>query len=545
MDQRSGFCTTNGIYYSKEEPVELPPASVKLDIVSYVFSHLQNLSGKAYIDASSGLSLDYLSLVRNAKAVAAGLSGLGVRKGDVVLVLSANSVILPCIYLGILSLGAVLTAANPLNSEREILNQIADSKAKFAFTLSSVAYKIAAAKIPLILIDDLVGSAQVRTKGDSEVYISTLAELLLSENKGFTSVEIDQEDTATLLYSSGTTGKSKGVVSTHRNLISAVAAMRKKDRNRNICLFTVPIFHMYGFAFLLRTIAEEGTAVMLRKFDLAAMLSAIERYRVQAVPASPPVLVALIKSPIVNRYNLSSLEFVGSGGSNLGKELVDSFSAKFPDIKIGQGYGLTETSGLVAGWKDLEEHRHRNQGVGFLLRNMEAKLVDIGTGKALPPNQKGELWVRGPSIMKGYLGNKEATEAVIDKEGWLKTGDLCYFDDDGFLFVVDRIKELIKYKAFQVPPAELEELLLSHPEIVDAAVIPYPDEEAGQIPMAFVVRKPGSRLSEEDVMSYIAKQVSPYKKIRKVAFVDAIPKTPTGKLLKKDLIPKAHLTSKL
>nr|ADE75597.1 unknown [Picea sitchensis] len=163
----------------------------------------------------------------------------------------------------------------------------------------------------------------------------------------------------------------------------------------------------------------------------------------------------------------------------------------------------------------------------------------------MPPNHKGELWLRGPTIMKGYLGNDEATASALDTEGWLKTGDLCYIEEEGFLFVVDRIKELIKYKAFQVAPAELEELLLSNQEISDAAVIPYPDDEAGQIPMAFVVRKSDSNLSEEDVINFVSKQVSPYKKIRRVAFVNSIPKSPSGKILRKDLIHQALSTSRL
>lgn len=175
---------------------------------------------------------------------------------------------------------------------------------------------------------------------------------------------------------------------------------------------------------------------------------------------------------------------------------------------------------------------------------MEAKIVDPDTGEALRPGQKGELWLRGPSIMQGYVGDDEATASTLDSEGWLKTGDLCYFDHDGFLFVVDRLKELIKYKAYQVPPAELEQLLQSHQEIADAAVIPYPDEEAGQIPMAYVVRKAGSTLTEAQVMDFIAKQVAPYKKIRRVVFTNSIPKSAAGKILRRELINHALSSSK-
>jgi len=209
-----------------------------------------------------------------------------------------------------------------------------------------------------------------------------------------------------------------------------------------------------------------------------------------------------------------------------------------------QGYGLTESNGTVSSTITDEENRHYGTA-GLLAAHMEAKVVDTTTGKDMPPNHKGELWLRGPTIMKGYFGNDEATESTLDSEGWLKTGDLCYIDDEGFLFVVDRIKELIKYKAFQVAPAELEELLLSNQDIIDAAVIPYPDHEAGQIPMAFVVRKTDSNLCEDDVINFVAKQVSPYKKIRRVAFVNSIPKSPAGKILRKDLVHQSLSSSKL
>ncbi|KAF5179198.1 4-coumarate--CoA ligase-like, partial [Thalictrum thalictroides] len=199
------------------------------------------------------------------------------------------------------------------------------------------------------------------------------------------------------------------------------------------------------------------------------------------------------------------------------------------------GYGMTETTGSVTRMLGPEETK-RHGTVGRLSENMEAKIVDPITGEALPPGQRGELWLRGPIVMKGYVGDDEATAATLDSEGWLKTGDLCYFDTDGFLYIVDRLKELIKYKAYQVPPAELEHLLQSHPEIADVAVVPYPDEEAGQIPMAFVVRKPGSNLTGIEVMEFVAKQVAPYKKIRRVAFVNSIPKSAAGKILRRELI---------
>ncbi|ONK72839.1 uncharacterized protein A4U43_C04F23790 [Asparagus officinalis] len=181
----------------------------------------------------------------------------------------------------------------------------------------------------------------------------------------------------------------------------------------------------------------------------------------------------------------------------------------------------------------------------MLSPNTEAKIVDPDTGAALTVNKTGELWIRGPYVMKGYFKNQEATKSTLLDDGWLRTGDLCYIDEDGFLFVVDRLKELIKYKGYQVAPAELEALLLAHAEIADVAVIPFPDKQVGQLPMAYVVRRSGSKLNGEEVMEFVGKQVAPYKRVRRVAFVSSIPKNASGKILRKDLIKLATSTSKM
>lgn len=379
--------------------------------------------------------------------------------------------------------------------------------------------------------------------------MTTLSEMVKKEPRGIRVREqVNQDDTATLLYSSGTTGESKGVVSSHKNLIAMVQTIVERFRlnegdHKFIC--TVPMFHIYGLAaFATGILAAGSTVIVLSKFEMGEMLSTIVKYRATYLPLVPPILVALINGAdqIRERYDLSSLNFVLSGGAPLSKEMVEGFSEKFPGVTILQGYGLTESAGIGASTDTLEESR-RYGTAGLLSPNTEAKIVDPESGKALLVNQTGELWLRAPSVMKGYFSNPEATSSTIDSEGWLRTGDLCYIDDDGFIFVVDRLKELIKYKGYQVPPAELEALLLTHPEISDAAVIPFPDKQVGQFPMAYVVRKAGTNLSEKAVMDFIAGQVAPYKRIRRVAYVAAIPKNPSGKILRKDLIKLA--TSKL
>ncbi|KAK3439790.1 hypothetical protein EUGRSUZ_B00139 [Eucalyptus grandis] len=354
---------------------------------------------------------------------------------------------------------------------------------------------------------------------------------------------VEQSDPAAILFSSGTTGKVKGVLLSHRNLIALLAGLyhlrEEQDESEQqphpVSLFTLPLFHVFGFFMLVRAFAFGETAVLMERFDFVGMLSAIEKYRVTYMPVSPPLIVAFVKSEIAGKYDLSSLQVLGCGGAPLGKEVADRFKEKFPHVEIIQGYGLTETCGGATRTLGPDEASHHGS-VGRIAENMEAKIVDPTTGDPLPPGQRGELWLRGPTIMKGYVGDDKATAETIDSNGWLRTGDLCYIDSKGFLFIVDRLKELIKYKGYQVPPAELEHLLHSNPDIADAAVIPYPDEEAGQIPMAFVVRKPGSNITESQVMDFIAKQVAPYKKIRRVAFISSIPKSPAGKILRRELV---------
>ncbi|TKY46419.1 4-coumarate--CoA ligase 9 [Spatholobus suberectus] len=327
----------------------------------------------------------------------------------------------------------------------------------------------------------------------------------------------------------------KGVMLTHRNLTASAAgydAVRSKRKEPAVFLYTMPFFHVYGFTFSLRAMVLSDTVVVTERFSLKGMLSAVERFRVTHLAVVPPLMVAVTKNSVTDGYDLRTLEGVACGSAPLGKETAEAFKAKFPNVVIIQGYGLTEsTAGVVR----TPPEANREGTPGKLIAGVEAKIVNPNAGEALLPGEQGELWLKGPTIMKGYAGDPEATSTTL-VDGWLRTGDLCYFDNEGFLYVVDRLKELIKYKGYQVAPVELEQLLLSHPEINDVAVVPYPDEEAGQVPMAFVVRQPQSSLSEAEIIDFVAKQVAPYKKIRRVAFVDSIPKNAAGKILRKDLI---------
>lgn len=446
-------------------------------------------------------------------------------KNDVAFVLSPNSTRVPVLYFALLYLGVVISPANPLSTESELLRQIKLTKPVIAFATSRNFQKVPKLEHPTVLIDSPEFELMMTSRG------------LKLEN-----VVVNQSDLAAMMYSSGTTGEVKGVKLTQRNFIASIAdyhAQKTERMSPAVMLYTVPFFHVFGFHFVLKSVAVTEAVVVMERFDLKKMLKAVEDFKVTQVLAAPPVVVAMVKGSVTHGYDLSSLEAVGSGGAPLGKDLMQAFAEKFPNIILYQGYGLTETSGGGFRAATTEEMLRRGS-VGRLVANSEAKIVDPDTGIALPPGEQGELWIKSPTIMQGYIDDPKTTSETLMPGRWLRTGDLCYIDHQGYLFVVDRLKELIKYKGYQVAPAELEQLLQSHPDIVDAAVIPYPDEEAGQLPMAFVVRRPQSALNKEQVIDFISKEVAPYKKIRRVAFVSSIPRSPSGKILRKEL-KRIHL----
>ncbi|KAI3499540.1 hypothetical protein L1887_35343 [Cichorium endivia] len=538
VDPQNGFCSKTKVFHSLRSPAPLPPPSQPLSITDYSLSLLR--SDPAFspstthflIDSATGHRVSYTDFIRQFQSLSTALLKKfpTLSKNQVALILSPTSIHIPVIYFSLLSIGVTVSPVNPLSTESELTDLVRLSNPVIAFTTSSVASKLPSS-FPLgtIIID-------------SPEFLS----MLQNPHSSFSSQQVKQSDTAGILYSSGTTGRIKGVELTHRNFIAITSAVHHnrfvKDGNgpeeHPVSLFPLPLFHVFGFFMLIRAASIGETLILMERFDFENMLKAVEKYKVTYMPVSPPLVVAMAKSDLVPKYDLSSLRLIGCGGAPLGKEVAKSFAARFPDVEIVQGYGMTETGGGVTGMNGPDEC-DRHGSAGRLAPNVEAKIVNPETGEALSPMQQGELWLRGPMVMKGYVRDKEASNATLDSEGWLKTGDLCYFDSDGFLYIVDRLKELIKYKAYQVAPAELERYLQAIPEVADAAVVPYPDEDAGQIPMAYIVRRPGSKINEAQIMEIIAKKVSPYKKIRKVAFINAIPKTPAGKILRRELVKHA------
>jgi acyl-CoA synthetase (AMP-forming)/AMP-acid ligase II len=339
-----------------------------------------------------------------------------------------------------------------------------------------------------------------------------------------------------LPYSSGTSGRPKGVILTHRNLVANLAQLVPGGQldPGDRALTVLPFFHIYGMTVLMnQVIHRRATAVTLPRFELAQFLGAIAEHRVQRVWIVPPIAVALAKHPAVDSSDLSSLKMIFSGAAPLDAELGRAVASRL-NCRVRQGYGMTEMSPVSHCIPDDRPDMDLGS-IGTLLPNMEAMVVDPATGAELPPGETGELWCRGPNVMAGYLDDPDATAGTLDDDGWLHTGDLATVTDDGVFTLVDRLKELIKYKGYQVAPAELEALLLTHDRIADAAVIGVRDAEGEEVPKAYVVPQPGADLSADEVLAFVAERVAPYKKVRAVEFVDAIPKSASGKILRKEL----------
>jgi acyl-CoA synthetase (AMP-forming)/AMP-acid ligase II len=506
-----------------------PDVSIpEISLTDFIFGAIDEFPEKvALVDVPTGRSLTYGEFASAVRRVAAGLARRGFKKGDVFAIFSPNCLDYAVTFHAVAMLGGINTTINPLYTADEARFQLRDAGAKFLAT------------IPVFM--DKAGKA-ARTVGIEEVFVfgegdsGTPFASLLADDGEVPTVEIDpRNDLVALPYSSGTTGLPKGVMLTHYNLVANMCQMDGLDYfhrdDRLLCV--LPLFHIYGLVVVLNMGLHLGsTIVIMPRFDLEQFLAAIEKYRITLSHIVPPIVLKLAKEPIVDNYDLSSLKMIFSGAAPLGAELSRECMDRI-GCGIRQGYGMTETSPVTHS-SPADPARMRLGSVGTAAPNTEVKLVDPGTGAELGANQEGEVCVRGPQIMKGYLNNPEATARTIDSDNWLHTGDIGYADSQGHFFIVDRVKELIKYKGFQVAPAELEALLLTHPAVLDAAVIPAHNDETGEVPKAFVVAK--EETSDKEIMDFVAARVAPYKKIREVEFIAQIPKSLSGKILRRVLI---------
>ncbi|XP_028797571.1 4-coumarate--CoA ligase-like [Neltuma alba] len=521
------------IFRSKLPDIYIPS---HLPLHGYCFQNLSLFKDRpCLINGNTGEIFTYADVEHTARKVAAGLNNLGIQQGHVIMLLLQNCPQFVFAFLGASYLGATITTANPFYTPAEVAKQATASQAKLIITQSSFVDKV----------KDLETKSGIKVMSiDETTDFLRFSDLTNADEGGLPPLNIPADDVVALPYSSGTTGLPKGVMLTHRNLVTSVAQQVDGEnpnlyfKSDDVIVCVLPLFHIYGLNSVLLCGLRVGAAILIvQKFEMGTLLELIQKHRVSIAPFVPPIVLALAKSPDLHRYDLSSVRLILSGAAPLGKELEDAVREKLPQAILGQGYGMTEAGPVLSMSLAFAKEAYgvKSGACGTVVRNAEMKIVDLNSGASLGRNQPGEICVRGHQIMKGYINDPEATKRTIDEKGWLHTGDIGYIDDDEELFIVDRLKELIKYKGFQVAPAELEALLISHPSISDAAVVPMKDEAAGEVPVAFVVASNGSKVSEDEIKHYISKQVVFYKRINRVIFVNSIPKAPSGKILRKDL----------
>lgn len=455
------------VFTSPFPDVEIPDVA----LTPYVFRQAEDLADQtAIVDGPSGRSYTYAELFGAARKAAGGLVANGLAKGDVVAVLAPNLPEYAIVFHAVATAGAVATTINPTYTTEEIVFQLRDSQARMLFT------------IPHFLESgmDAVAESGVETVfvlGEAGDGYRSFFELLAADPIDQVAVD-PADDVVVLPYSSGTTGLPKGVELAHRNLVANLAqydSVTTVDEN-DVILAVLPFFHIYGMQVLMNAVLHHGAkAVTMPRFELGRFLRLIQEHRVTRVALVPPIVLALAKSPLVDDYDLSSLVQIGSGAAPLSAE-VEEEATRRTGAPVVQGFGLTETSPVTHAMPPGEP---RSGSIGVPVPNTEIRVVAPQAGDDLGVGESGELWIRGPQVMKGYLNNPGATEAAIDSEGWFHTGDIGHVDEDGYWYITDRLKELIKYKGFQVAPAELDAVVLTHPEVADAGVIAVADEEAG------------------------------------------------------------------
>lgn len=513
--------------------VDIPDSSLYRLLFSG--SDTDHLDRPALVDAHSGSITTYRSLKAEVDSIAGALAARGLQLGDVVGLLALNSSTFAAVYHGVLRAGGVVTTINALYTADDIARQLKDGRARFLFADNALLPQATAAVAKAGLSPGCIIAI------DADDHMPSVSDLLAEEAPPPELSFDASSQLAVLPYSSGTTGRPKGVKLTHRNLVANLCQIESVMgiTAEDTVIAALPFFHVYGMTAILNAgLHYRAQIITMRKFQLRTFLAAISAYRCTFAFIAPPIAVSLVKDPVVDEFDLSSLNTIVSGAAPLGRELAVALQNRL-GCSVRQGYGMSEMSPVshVIPW---DRHDIDLGSVGTTIPNMECKLVDPATGtEILAPGEglstPGELWCRGPNVMVGYLGDDKATAATLDSNGYLHTGDIATIDANGVVTIVDRMKELIKYKGYQVPPAELEALLLTHPQIDDVAVIAARTRDGEEVPKAFVVPVSESALDSAEVLAFVADRVSPHKKIRIVEFIERIPKSPAGKILRREL----------
>jgi acyl-CoA synthetase (AMP-forming)/AMP-acid ligase II len=485
-------------------------------------------SKRALVDAATGHELSYAELADAVRETGAGLSARGLRPGDVLALCAPNCIEFAVAWYAATSIGAIVTTVNPLCTGDEISRQLRQTGARWLVATSGLVEQKLRAVMP--------GTAIVETFVIGEPAAGTTPFGSLRATAPAPDVAVSASDVALLPTSSGTTGLPKSVELTHRNLVASLGQtwLAHQAAEDDVVIAALPLFHIYGLQITLNLPLLAGaTVVILPRFELEAFLRAVQDHGITRAEVVPPMVLGLVTAGVVDDYDLSTLRLLTSAAAPLGADLARACARRL-GCRVKQAYGMTEVSGGTHIAPDTGPDRP--ESVGPALPGVECRIVDPGTGGDLPPGEPGELLVRTAGAMRGYLGDPRATAATIDPGGWVHTGDIVRADSGGWFYVTDRVKELIKYKGYQVAPAELEAVLLTHPAVADAAVVRRPDELAGEIPKAFIVLR--APASAQELMAWVAGRVASYKRVRQVEFIDSIPKSPAGKILRRLLVER-------